>query len=88
MQALRALDPAGRAPLQATITSGLAPDTPAHSPPNGEKTLLLLRLGLRRGEVAGLTLDDIDWRVGELVVVGKGARQERLPLPTVVSYCT
>lgn len=44
----------------------------------------LLRLGLRRGEVAGLRLDDIDWRAGELVVVGKGAREERLPLPADV----
>lgn len=43
--------------------------------------LLLTRLGLRRGEVAGLRLDDIDWRAGELTVVGKGHRIERLPLP-------
>jgi site-specific recombinase XerD len=43
--------------------------------------LLLARLGLRRGEVAGLRLDDIDWRAGELTVVGKGSRVERLPLP-------
>ena len=43
--------------------------------------LLLARLGLRRGEVAGLRLDDIDWRCGELTVVGKGDRVERLPLP-------
>lgn len=43
--------------------------------------LLLARLGLRRGEVAGLRLDDIDWRAGELTVVGKGNRVERLPLP-------
>src|ERR1700680_2957956 len=33
--------------------------------------ILLVRLGLRRGEVAGLTLDDIDWRAGELVIRGK-----------------
>jgi site-specific recombinase XerD len=46
--------------------------------------VLLLRLGLRRGEVAGLTLDDIDWRAGELVVVGKGSRVDRLPLPADV----
>ena len=46
--------------------------------------ILLLRLGLRRGEVACLTLDDIDWRAGELVVRGKGARQDRLPLPADV----
>jgi integrase/recombinase XerD len=44
----------------------------------------LLRLGLRRGEVAGLTLDDIDWRAGELVVRGKGSRVDRLPLPADV----
>lgn len=43
--------------------------------------ITLLRLGLRRGEVAGLRLDDIDWRAGELVVVGKGGRRDRLPLP-------
>jgi integrase/recombinase XerD len=41
----------------------------------------LLRLGLRASEVAGLRLDDIDWRTGELVVRGKGARQDRPPLP-------
>src|SRR5207244_8557962 len=28
---------------------------------------LLLRLGLRRGEVAKLMLDDIDWRAGTIV---------------------
>lgn len=43
--------------------------------------LLLARMGLRAGEVAGLGLDDIDWRHGEVVVVGKGNRSERLPLP-------
>ncbi len=46
--------------------------------------ILLVRLGLRRGEVAGLRLDDIDWRAGELVVRGKGGREDRLPLPTDV----
>jgi site-specific recombinase XerD len=43
--------------------------------------LLLARLGLRRGEIASLRLDDIDWRAGELTVIGKGDRVERLPLP-------
>lgn len=43
--------------------------------------LILLRLGLRAGEVASLTLDDIDWRAAEIVVHGKGRRDERLPLP-------
>ena len=45
---------------------------------------LLLRLGLRRSEVAGLRLDDIDWRAGELIVRGKGSRTDRLPLPADV----
>ena len=45
---------------------------------------MLLRLGLRAGEVAGLSLEDVDWRAGELVVVGKGRRTERLPLPVDV----
>ena len=46
--------------------------------------LLLSRLGLRAGEVARLGLDDIDWRHGEITVVGKGNRGERLPLPADV----
>ena len=46
--------------------------------------LLLLRLGLRAGEVAAITLDDIDWRRGEILVRGKGARYDRLPLPVDV----
>jgi integrase/recombinase XerD len=45
---------------------------------------LLARLGLRAGEVAGLRLEDIDWRRGEITVVGKGDRRERLPLPADV----
>jgi site-specific recombinase XerD len=52
---------------------------------------LLLRLGLRAGEVAGLRLEDFDWRHGELAVRGKGRREERLPIPpdvgqAVVAY--
>jgi site-specific recombinase XerD len=46
--------------------------------------VILLRLGLRRSEVAGLRLDDIDWRAGEVVVRGKGSREDRLPLPAEV----
>lgn len=43
--------------------------------------LLLARLGLRSIEVARLELSDLDWRAGELVVRGKGGREDRLPLP-------
>jgi len=45
---------------------------------------LCSRLGLRAGEVARLELADLDWRQGELVVHGKGARSDRLPLPADV----
>ena len=41
---------------------------------------LLARLGLRRGEVAALELEDVDWRAGEITVRGKGSRIDRLPL--------
>jgi integrase/recombinase XerD len=47
--------------------------------------VVLSRLGLRASEVAGLCLDDIDWRAGEIVVRnGKGRHDERLPLPSDV----
>lgn len=46
--------------------------------------VLLARMGLRAGEVAGLELSDVDWRVGEILVRGKGRREERLPLPAEV----
>ena len=53
--------------------------------------LLLARHGLRRGEVATIQLEDVDWRAGELLIRGKGSRQDVLPLPVdvgeaVVSY--
>ena len=43
--------------------------------------LLLVRLGLRAGEVAHLGLAALDWRAGEVVVHGKGKTLARLPLP-------
>jgi site-specific recombinase XerD len=43
--------------------------------------LLLARLGLRAGEVVSLQLEDVDWRVGELLVRGKGLLHDRMPLP-------
>ena len=46
--------------------------------------VMLARLGMRAGEVAALSLGDVDWRAGELVIVGKGRRSERLPLPADV----
>jgi site-specific recombinase XerD len=43
--------------------------------------LLLARLGLRAGEVVHLCLEDINWSAGEVLIRGKSAREDRLPLP-------
>ena len=43
--------------------------------------LLLLRLGLRAGDIAGMRPADIDWRDATLLVRGKGRRDVRLPMP-------
>lgn len=48
--------------------------------------MLLTRLGLRAGEVLSLTIDDIDWRLGEIVIHGKGSKRDRLPLPDDVGH--
>jgi len=45
---------------------------------------LLARLGLRAGEAAALTLEDIDWRAGTLTIHGKANSHEQLPLPVDV----
>jgi len=45
---------------------------------------LLARMGLRSAEVAAMTLDDIDWRAGTLMIHGKGNSHEQLPLPVDV----
>ncbi len=43
--------------------------------------LLLARLALRAGDVAGLNLDDIDWDRAVIRVCGKSRREAELPLP-------
>ncbi len=45
---------------------------------------LMWRLGLRAGEVAALRLDDVDWRLGVVTIVGKGGGREQLPVPVDV----
>lgn len=42
--------------------------------------MMLAKLGLRANEVATLTLDDIDWRSGEMVVRAKGRQRARMPI--------
>lgn len=53
--------------------------------------VMLARLGVRVGEVAGLTLEDINWSEPSLRMVGKGGRVLILPMPvdvgeTLVDY--
>ena len=47
--------------------------------------LTLTRMGLRAREIAGLTLDDVDWRSGIVVISGKAGRRDQLPLPRDVA---
>lgn len=62
-----------------------APDTGTATGRRDRTVLLVLaRLGLRGSEVAALRLADVDWRAGEVLVRGKAARVERLPLPREV----
>jgi site-specific recombinase XerD len=46
--------------------------------------LLLARLGLRACEVVAMSLDDIDWEAGNLMVRGKGGQRAQMPLPAEV----
>jgi site-specific recombinase XerD len=43
--------------------------------------MMLAKVGLRANEVATLTLDDIDWRSGEMRVRTKGRQQAVMPIP-------
>ena len=45
--------------------------------------MILVRCGLRAGEAARLSLDDIDWASGQVKVTGKG-REHSLPIPVDV----
>jgi site-specific recombinase XerD len=46
--------------------------------------MMLAKLGLRDNEVATLTLDDIDWRSGEMLARAKGRQRARMPMPADV----
>ena len=46
--------------------------------------MMLSKLGLRANEVATLTLDDIDWRAGEMLVRAKGRQRTRMPIASDV----
>ena len=53
--------------------------------------MMLAKLGMRADEVATLTLDDVDWRSGEMLIRAKGRQRARMPIPpdvgaAVVTY--
>ena len=84
--------PAVASPRLAPLPAGVAPVVVAALLASCDRTravgrrdfailVLLVRLGLRAGEVAALRLDDIDWGAGTVVVRGKGGRIDQLPLP-------
>ena len=91
-QDLTAAIPTVRRWAQADVPKKLTPkevsrvlETPNRASPTGRRDrailLLLARLGLRASEVIALELGDIRWRTGEILIRGKGGRQDLLPLP-------
>ena len=42
--------------------------------------LLLVRLGLRAGDIVSMRIEDLDWQAGTLRVLGKGRKEVCLPL--------
>jgi site-specific recombinase XerD len=81
--------PTGNVPsraLSATELQYLVAGLPAGAARIRDEAMLALmwRLGLRAGEVARLRLDDVNWREGIVLVRGKRARLDHLPLPVDV----
>jgi integrase/recombinase XerD len=68
-------------PQSVTALLGSCDRSPAAGRRDYAIIVLLARLGLRAGEVASLTLDDLDWYAGLVTVHGKGRCQDRMPLP-------
>lgn len=62
-----------------SLLDGLPTATPTDRR-NKAMIVLLARLGLRVGEVFRLTLDDIDWEAGTVLIRGKGDYLDRMPL--------
>lgn len=56
----------------------------AHTPWHRALVVLLLFGGLRRSELAAVTLEDVDLERGQLLINGKGAKQRVVPLTAMV----
>ncbi|MFZ1384408.1 MAG: tyrosine-type recombinase/integrase [Propionicimonas sp.] len=90
-RASRATLPKALNPAQVAALTATADPATLHGARDRAVIVLIARLGLRAGEVASLTLDDIDWAAARLSVTGKGGRRLDLPLPvdvgsTLVDY--
>jgi integrase/recombinase XerD len=92
---LTAAIPTGRRRTQPDVPRKLTPaevrqvlEAPDPNTPTGRRDyailLLLARLGLRSSEILSIELGDLRWRTGEIVIRGKGNRQDVLPLPSDV----
>jgi integrase/recombinase XerD len=76
----RSLLPQGIGPAQARALLRFCDRRRATGRRDYAVILLMVRLGLRAGEVAALRLEDIDWRAGLITVHGKRGHVDRLPL--------
>ena len=76
--------PRGLAPAQVARLLGCCDPSTVAGRRDRAILMLLTRMGLRAGEVASLELGDFDWARGEVIIHGKGSRQDRLPLPADV----
>jgi integrase len=75
--------PRGLSPQDTNRVLALCPTTPVGIRDRAI-LLLLVRLGLRAGDVAALRLMDLCFQTATLRVCGKGGREVRLPLPQEV----
>lgn len=78
------LVPRGLIPSEVTALYAALSTDPAARLRDTALVALMLRLGLRAGETASLSLQDLNWRLGTLRVTGKRGRVDQLPLPVDV----
>lgn len=88
---IRAGLPRGLAPGEVAALKGAVDFDSATGRRDMAVIVMLARLGVRIGEVAALTLDDLNWSEPSLRMVGKGGRVLILPIPvdvgeTLVDY--
>lgn len=73
--------PRGLTPEQvAAVIAACDPETPVGRRDRAI-VVILARLGFRAGELSRISLDDVDWRAGTVLVRGKGGYLDTVPLP-------